>query len=98
MPKKQGLGRDLDKALEIMETLQDCLVKFEHCKVKQGLRASKIDEDGSVAKMFDKATEEAFALGNQIQNIIHGIQGLKSPQSSRFATDRVIKNFLEDNI
>jgi hypothetical protein len=97
MAKKDGLGRDVTKSLEIMDELLESLKKFAHMPLKEGLASNNVaDDDEKLTKLINEASEEAFALINKIKDMKHKIGGLKVSVNSRFA-HQVVANFLENN-
>ena len=94
MPKKRGLGRDINKSLEIMDNLLNSLRDFAHSPLKKGLVSNNV-QDEDMQKMFNKASEQAFALINMVGDLEHKVKGLNINRSSRFASsDRVVQKFL----
>jgi len=95
MTKKNGLGRDVEKSLVIMDELLESLKKFAHMPLKEGLASNNItDEEEKLTKLINEASEEAFALINKIKDMKHKIGGLKVSVNSRFART-VVAKFLE---
>lgn len=101
MPKRKGLGTDISKSEEIMEEIKEALKKFAHMPLKKGLRANGVDgeEDKAFYDLINKASENAFALINQIDDLQGRLKGVKDPntRSSRFAAD-VVRNFLGNQL
>lgn len=98
MPKKKGLGRDVNKSLEVMDTLVGNLREFAHMPLKEGLSSNKVaDEDGKMAKMINEASEDAFALINKVKDLKAKITGISVGKNSRFARN-VVNRFLESNV
>jgi hypothetical protein len=98
MPKKKGLGRDVNKSLEVMDTLVGNLREFAHMPLKEGLSSNKVaDEDGKMAKMINEASEDAFALINKVKDLKAKITGISIGKNSRFARN-VITRFLESSV
>jgi hypothetical protein len=96
MPKKKGLGRDVNKSIEIMDELTGALKNFAHMPLKKGLVSSNVDDDQLVT-MVNKASEEAFALINKVEDIKHKIKGVKTIHNSRFAK-KIVGNFLQKEL
>jgi hypothetical protein len=97
MPKKKGLGRDVNKSLEIMDSLVANLRDFAHMPLKEGLASNKVaDEDDKLTKMINEASEDAFSLINKVKDLKRKISGIKTSVNSRFARD-VVAKFLEDS-
>jgi len=96
MPKKQGLGRDVEKSMEIMDKLSECLKDFTGMPLKKGLQSNKI-ADEKLVKVINEASEKAMSLKNSIEDIKDQVKSTKPPKNSRFAS-RVVKRFLEDNL
>ena len=92
MSKKKGLGRDVNKSIEIMDKLSGALKDFAHMPLKKGLVSSGVDDE-QLSTMFNKASEEAFSLINKVEDIKHKIKGVKTIHNSRFAK-KVVTNFL----
>jgi hypothetical protein len=97
MPKKKGLGRDVNKSIEIMDKLSGALKDFAHMPLKKGLVSSGVDDE-QLSTMFNKASEEAFALINKVEDIKHKIKGVKPTHNSRFAAKKIVGNFLQGQI
>ena len=92
MSKRKGLGRDVNKSLEIMDKSIEALKTFVHMPLKKGLVSSGVDDE-QLSTMFNKASEEAFALINKVEDIKHKIKGVKTTHNSRFAK-KIVTNFL----
>jgi len=95
MPKKNGLGRDVNKSIEIMDSLMGSLKEFAHMPLKKGLISNKVYDD-QLSKMLNESSEEAFALINKIEDIKHKIKSVKTNTNSRFA-NRVVDLFLKQS-
>ena len=93
MSKKNGLGRDIENSMQIMEDLSGCMDKFLHMKLQKGLRSNKIN-DPDLEKKIEKALIDASALSILIGIIQRNISGAKPKASARFAGQRVISKFL----
>lgn len=99
MPRKKGLGREMEKTLEAVDQLVDCLTDFSHKNagvLKRYIGAS-IEDREAIIKIIDEASTEAHTLKNKIQNLKEKVKGAKSKASSRFAR-KVVANFLESDI
>jgi hypothetical protein len=95
MSKKKGLGREINKSMEIMDALVANLKDFAHMPLKDGLISNKVaDEDGKLTKMINEASEDAFALLNKVKDLKHHVGGIKTSVNSRFARN-VVARFLE---
>lgn len=93
MPKKNGLGRDVTKALEIMDDVLDVLKKFSDMPLKRGLQSNKaLNED--INKLINASREKATALINDIDDIKEAVKTIKTDGNSRFASQRVVERFL----
>ena len=95
MAAKKGLGRDINKSVEIMEELVGSLKEFAHMPLKKGLMSNKISDDDLVKKI-NEASEQAFGLLNKVEDLKHRMSGVKPAKNSRFA-HRVVAKFLETN-
>jgi hypothetical protein len=95
MPKKKGLGRDINASVEIMDDLLGCLSKFHDMPLKRGLKSNKMYED-DVAKVVNDAMNKAFALRTIVEDLRNEVSGMKpkTDTSKRFASQRVISKFL----
>ena len=93
MSKKKGLGRDIENSMGIMEELSECLDKFQSMKIHNGLKSNNI-ENPELEKKIEKALIDSSALNVLIGNIQRGISGAKTKGSQRFASRRVISQFL----
>ena len=60
MPKKQGLGRDINKSLEIMDSTLSCLAEFSRMPLKKGLASNKI-KDEDILKEVNKTAGSSVA-------------------------------------
>ena len=96
MPKKNGLGRDVSKSLEIMDSLVGCLRDFAHIPLKKGLASNKIHDD-QITKNINKAFEEAIALINSVEDLKTQIRNVKMDRNSRFASN-VVARFLNNQL
>jgi hypothetical protein len=94
MPKKKGLGRDVNKSIEVMEELMDCLKNFHSMPIKRGLHSNGIMDD-KFGKIVNEAKEKAFAAGIAIEDLLEQIKGAKPASNKRFASQRVVSKFLE---
>lgn len=94
MAKKKGLGRDLDKALEIMDELGKNLADFHKSPLKRGLQAMDIFED-DMAKKVNDALKQAFELSILIADLRHLVNTVKPAKNSRFAS-RIVERFLKE--
>ena len=94
MPKKQGLGRDINKSLEIMDSTLSSLAEFARMPLKKGLAANKVKDD-DLLKVVNKTSETAFTLGNMIEDLKGKVSSVKVGGNSRFA-NQVVSRFLRD--
>jgi hypothetical protein len=95
MPKKKGLGRDVEKCLQIMDDLESALKKFYEMPLKRGLQSNKaLDDD--INKLINTSREKATALMNDIDDIEKAIKSVKTDGNSRFASQRVVEKFLDN--
>ena len=96
MPKRKGLGQEIQKCKKVMESLHDCLEEFEKAPLKEGLRINKaLNKD--VTKMVNDAKEDAAKLAHQIEDIRNKIDAIRTDTDDRFGEARtaaVIENFL----
>jgi len=93
MPKKKGLGRDVEKSFEVMDNLMANLKEFAHMPLKKGLSSNRV-ADEQLTKMINAASENAYALINAIDDLKGKIRMVKTNVNSRFAT-QVVHKFLE---
>jgi hypothetical protein len=93
MSKKKGLGRDIEKSMEVMDNLLGCLDEFHHMRLQNGLRSTNIDE-GDLDKKIEKALIDSSALKVLVDSIQRQISGAKPKGNARFASQRVISKFL----
>jgi len=94
MSKKKGLGRDVNSSIEIMDSLLSALKEFHKMPLKRGLQSSKIDDE-KLAKAINETMEKAFNLNIMVEDLRTQVSGTKMPKgNSRFATLRVVTNFL----
>lgn len=95
MPRKHGLGRDMEKTVEALDALIDGLKGFSHkCSgsMKKHIGATIEDRD-NIIKAIDETSEDAHKLSNKIENLKRHISEVKNVKSSRFAK-KVVANFL----
>ena len=95
MPKKKGLGAQVNKSVEVMENLIECLGKFSHIPIKKGLTSLKPDDREDVKKMINETSEIAFSLKNKVEDLKEKVVELKPKGNSRFAR-KIVARFLED--
>jgi len=99
MAKKQGLGRDINKSLEVMEDLMGPLSAFIDMPAKKGLISNKID-DKDLEKLLDETLVHAFELRGMVEKLKHAIQSAKAQDGSRFrskdAAQKVVEDFLSE--
>lgn len=93
MPKKKGLGRDIEKSMEVMEDLMDCLGKFHSIPVKKGLKTNGIIDD-KYGKSVNDAKEKASALHGIVEDLLDQVKRAKPEANKRFACQRIISKFL----
>ena len=93
MSKKKGLGKDINLSIKIMDELLVGLQKFHGMPLKKGLKSNKIDED-DISKVVNDALVKATALHTIVQDLRSDVAGVKPRASARFASQRVISNFL----
>jgi hypothetical protein len=96
MAKKPSLGKDVDKSIDIMDKLSDCLQDFTAMSLKKGLQSNKISDE-KLVKVINEASEKAVSLKNSIEDIKDLVKVAKPKQDSRFA-NKVVKRFLEDSL
>lgn len=99
MPRKKGLGRDMEKTLENMDGLLEGLECFsKKCSIalKKNI-GSAIEDRDKIIKAIDEASEEAHKLHSKIFNLKSQVSEVKALKSSRFAR-RVVANFLEASV
>jgi len=93
MAKNKGLGKEVDKSLEIMDNLNAALRDFAHMPLKKGL-SSVTGADEDLPKMINEASETAFALLNKVDDLKNKVKGINMNKSSRFAAS-VVEKFLK---
>lgn len=94
MPKKKGLGRDVTKSLEIMDDTLKILKKFSDMPLKRGLQSNKVLDD-KLSKIINSSREKTSILINDIEDLTEAIKTIKTNQNSRFASQRVVQNFIK---
>ncbi|HMB17532.1 MAG TPA: hypothetical protein VKO61_01330 [Candidatus Paceibacterota bacterium] len=96
MPKKKGLGKDCEKSLKVMGSLLDALESFSDnskTPLKRGLKQNDaLDKD--ISRLINDSREKASVLKNQIEDIIDSVKSIDTNKNSRFASKRVVANFL----
>jgi dihydroorotate dehydrogenase len=93
MPKKKGLGANIEKSLSAMDDLLKALKKFTNMPIKKGLTENSIDEK-DINKAVNDSMVEASSLINKIEDLQSVVKGIKPKGNSRFA-NRVVTRFLE---
>ena len=94
MSKKKGLGRDVNKSIEAMDSLLSALKEFHKIPLKRGLQSSKIDDE-KLAKAINDSMEKAYNLTILVEDLRNMISGVKPPSgNSRFASHRIISKYL----
>ena len=95
MSKKRGLGRDINKSLEVIDNLAKSLREFHKIPVKKGLHSNRLN-DPQINKLVNDALEKAFTLSIVVEDMRQQITGAKPPKAnSRFASQRVVQKFLD---
>lgn len=94
MSKKKGLGRDINKSLEIMEELLKSLKKFIAMPIKKGLSSNDIN-DKEINKTVNESLVDASSLINKIEDLEVIIKSIKPKGNSRFA-NKVVNRFLNE--
>ena len=93
MPKKKGLGREINKSVEVMDNLLSALKKFTDMPLKKGLVSNGLS-DNQLGKVINESSIDAFSLINKVEDLKHLIKSLKPKDNSRFASI-VVNRFLE---
>ena len=93
MPKRRGLGRDVNKSIEIMDSLVGCLRDFAHMPLKKGLHSNNISDE-KLGKIINDTSEKAYVLLNAVEDLKGQIKGVKTDANSRFAS-RVVARYIE---
>lgn len=93
MPRKKGLGANIEKSLTIMDDLLKALKKFANMPIKKGLAANAI-RDKDITKVVNESFVDASALANKVEDLQSIIKDIKPKDNSRFA-NRVVSRFLE---
>lgn len=96
MPRKKGLGRDVEKSIDTIDGLLVSLRDFEKIPLKRGLQSSKVLEK-DLAKMINDASEKAHSLSLLIEDLKDAVKGIKTNKNSRFAS-KVVRKFLEQDL
>jgi len=94
MSKKKGLGRDINKSLEIMDATVSSLKGFTNMPLKKGIRSNGT-KDEALLKNINSALEKAVSLMNDIDIIYNQVNAIKMDNNSRFAF-KVVSRFIED--
>ena len=95
MPRKKGLGQEMEKTIEALDGLVDGLGKFSQKysgSMKKHIGASIEDRD-KIIEAIDQTSEDAHKLSNKIEGLKRRITEVKTVRSSRFAK-KVVANFL----
>jgi len=96
MPKKKGLGRDIEKSLESMKTLLSSLNDFSKAPLKRGLHGNGMDDE-KMMKLVNEASEKAHSLAIMVEDLHDTVRGFKGNKNSRFAS-KVVENFLSETM
>jgi hypothetical protein len=94
MPKKRGLGRDVNKSIEVMDDLLDCLKKFHSAPIKRGLHSNGILDD-KFGRTVNETKEKAYSLSIVLEDLCDQVKGAKPASNKRFACNRIVSKFLE---
>lgn len=92
MPKKKGLGRDVNKSMEVMDSLLSCLRDFQRMPLKKGLQSNGLLEK-DITTAINKAKETASSLANAVEDVEDMVKGVKPKGNPRFARN-VVSKFL----
>ena len=102
MSQKKGLGQYVNRSIEVMGDLKDCLKKFDGIPLKRGLKENKaFDEDAQ--KLLADASEKAHALSlavDKVQDLVEAIES-STGRDTRFesrkasAARRVVQRYIE---
>ena len=92
--KDKGLGKDVQKSLDAMDSLLDSLDKFSGTPLKKGLASNGVS-DKEITKLINTAREQSVSLKNAVEDIIRAVKEVKTNTNSRFASQRVVENFLK---
>jgi len=95
MPKKKGLGVQVNKSVEVMEELIECLSKFAVIPIKKGIGSVDKDEREELKKMINETSEIALSLKNKVDDLKDKVQELQPKKNSRFAHN-VVARFLDN--
>jgi len=93
MPRKKGLGANIEKSLIIMDDLLKALKKLSKMPIKKGLATNGI-RDKDITKIVNESLVDASSLMNKIEDLQVIIKDIKPKGNSRFA-NRVVTRFLE---
>ncbi len=94
MPKKKGLGAQVNKSVKVMEDLIECLGKFSTIPIKKGLGSLKPEDREDIKKMINETSEIAFSLKNKVDDLKDKVTERKPSGNSRFARN-VVSKFLK---
>jgi hypothetical protein len=98
MPKKKGLGEDVNSSIEIMDELLSSLKAFEGMHLKRGLDSNGLLEEKLEGKI-DEVQKLAHSLQLPIRNLREKIKDIKPISNVRFAPNAkvgsVVSKFLE---
>ena len=96
MSKKKGLGRDIEKSIEVMEGLLSNLNDFHKIPVKKGLKSNGVVDD-KFGKAVNEAKKKAYELHILVEDLLDEVKGAKPQANKRFACQRVISKFLSQS-
>ena len=96
MAKKKGLGQDVEKSIKVMDELLDILAKFHSIPIKKGLKSNGV-VDEKFSKVVNETKEQAYSLNIAVEDLLEQVKGVKPQANKRFAAQRIITKFLEQN-
>lgn len=97
MPRKKGLGRDIEKSVDTMTNLLAVLKEFSKMPLKRGLQSNGA-RDEKLLKMVNDASAKAHDLSIIVEDLRDDVRDLKTNKNSRFACRRVMENFIKASV
>jgi len=100
MPRKKGLGKSVENALNEIDQLIKDLEKFgtKTCRntLKKAVTSTALEKEDKepFLKMINEASELALSLSNKVDDIRDKVKEIKPKGNSRFARE-VVSRFLE---
>jgi phosphoglycerate-specific signal transduction histidine kinase len=93
---KNETGDEINKSVKTISALMKSLDEFHKAPLKDGLSKKDID-DKEMLKMINETLSASYELKTKLEDLKSTMQGLKPKSSNRFASHRVLLNFLKSS-